>query len=429
MRLITKLNIIKGNILVKNGQLLWKGSKGEFLSKEGKNIPDGLYYVKSSQINSLHEGSEYIHNLEVCEISCDGEGIKPTHNQYFISVCKKDLKDYFGVGNTAAKGLIFEYIKDQFQKAGRIKDFDPNQNYDRVFGGVAGSVFNKAPFKIPSDIQSDLISNAMIQTIDQKTVRGYNPDRKIEVYFLSMFKNRLLNEVKSFVTKQMREVKPKDDDTKKDKKLTQEEFLDLKSKPSTDTPESKLHYKELIQGLKKFMKNRTRGDVQIKVFDLVLEGYSNDDLSKKFNVSPALISRYLNDIRDSIFEYSKRTGNNILYSFMVKHSKNRKHAGEEFSYLMDVFKDYKKKIGSDTKTMIREPSGKVLKIKKIILQDKISDEAISKCILDDSYSSSKLESDLEEYFKILNNQDEIIDSDNKIIGLKILPNEVRNLKR
>jgi RNA polymerase sigma factor (sigma-70 family) len=429
MRLITKLNIIKGNILVKKGQFLWKESENDLLSKDGKLLSNGLYYVTSSQVNASHEGSnEFMHDLELCEVSYNQEDLKPTSNFYTISICKKDLGIHFGIGVSAKKGMVFEYIQDQFKKANKIGDFDTNQDYDRFFKGVASSIFSKSPIKIPIDIQSDLIMNAIMQVVTPKTVKEYDPNKKIEVYFVSMFRNRLLNEVKSYITKQMKEVHPLDDRDDADRNFTQEEKLDVLQKPSKETPESKLYYKELIQSIKKFMKQRIRGDVQIKVLDFLLTGHSNDDISKRLNVSPSLISRYMNDVRDSVLEYSKKTKNDTLYEYMIKFSKVKKHANEDFSYMIDVFKNYKKKVGGFEKT--RVPSGDITKIRKVIFQDKISDEAIAKCILNDSYSSSNLKSDLDEYFSFLNDQDEVIESeDGKIVGLKILLSEIRNFKK
>ena len=429
--LITKLNIIKSNTLVKKGQMIYN-SLNNLTTKENEDLPEGFYIVKSVQLTHSNEGSEgekkrYLHNLNLLAINCDGKNeLSLGSNSYNVSVGGREIKSNFGVGRVAAKGIIYEYIKDQFEKVGK-EGFKENIDYDRIFRALAWKAFKKSKaLEISKDDGEDMIINSLMRTITPKTVKNFDPKRNIEKFFGVIFYKDILDEMKKYLRERRREEEPQDLD-KGDKNFTEEERFDYRTKDKSETPEDQVKYRVLVEDLKKFIKGRVRGDKQLKILDDMIAGYSSSEIAQRNNISNSLVSRITNDIRNSIVEYANKTNNDELNLLMSKHSKKRMHSEEDVTIIYNVLKEYKKRFGAELKK--REPSGETIKVKKVVLEDKVSDAAIAKVILNDTYSSKALKSELNEYFSFLDDQDELIDSkDGKLVGLKIVSDEVRSVE-
>lgn len=426
--LLTKLNIIKSNTLVKAGQLLYNCNSEGLKTVEGENIPEGLYLVKSVQLN--HQSCEdnkkrYFHNLTLMGVECDGENkLSLKSGTYVTSLDNQGMETSFGIGKIAKKGVVYEYLKDQFEKAGK-SGFDPKVDYDRRFSQLAWKVVNRSPIKISKDEVEDMIIDVLMQVVNPKTVEKYDPKRDILTYFSSMFYQRMITEVKEWNKVHSKEMGPKEDREVEDRKDLEQDRSEHFREEDT---EKKVHYKELVSGIKNFLKGRTRGDGQLIVFEGLLEGYSGKEISEKNNISPALVTRYLQDLKKSMKFYGDKTNNNDLINLMKKYEKTHTYADGEHSYLIDVLKDYKKKLGNSALNE-REVSGEVTKVRKVVLDDKVSDDAIASVVLNDAFSSKALKKDLEEYFSLLSEQDDLIESEGgKLTGLKIISDEVRSVE-
>jgi RNA polymerase sigma factor (sigma-70 family) len=426
--LLTKLNIIRSNTLVKQGQMLYNGSEDLF-TKEGKKLSEGLYLIKSVQLTHSNEGCDenkkrYLHNLNLVAVECDGiNKLSLKSGNINISIDSNGFQSHFGMGKNAAKGIIYSYIKDQFLKANK-EGFKENVDYDKIFNKMAWSVMHRSPVKISKGDAQDIIVDALMQTVTSKTVEEFDPKRDIVKFFGSMFYNRMISEMKRWTTHKITEQEGNDSE----EDFTQEETLDFRRKDDQlESPEDILKYKELIKDLRGYIKKRVRGKEQLKILEDMMRGDSSQEIAEKYNVSNSLVSRYTNDIRKSILEYAEKTNNTKLNYLMSKHSKKRMHSEADVTFIYNVFKEYKKKFGSDITS--RKPSGDIIKVKKTVLEDKISDSAIANTILSDSYSSKALKEDLKLYFSLLDEQDELIDSCNgKLTGLKIVSDKVRNVE-
>lgn len=428
--LYTKLNIIRSNTLVKQGQLIYNNSSEGILTKDGKNLEQGLYLVASVQLTHSNEGcgdkkKKYLHNLELVGVNCDFENFSINSNRVQVSVDNSAFENNFGIGKQAKRGIFYELIKDQFEKVGK-EGFDSKVDYDNIFKKIGWNLLHKLPRKFDEDEGQGIIMDIMLEIITPENVKKFDPKKDIVKYFSALFYNRMKNTFKHMFRQKRRElqVPVKEDD------FTEEEQMEFRRPKEKDapSPEEVLGYKELIKDLKNFIKGRVRAKEQLQMLEDMFQGLSSGEIAEKYDISSSLVSRYTNDLRDSIKEYAKKTNNNMLLMLMQQHSKKRMHSDEDINLIRRVLEDYKKRVGEKS-IAEREPSGDKTKIKKTILIDKVSDKAIKEALLNDSYSSKKLKAELEEYFSILGSQDELIESSNgKLTGLKIISNEVRNIE-
>lgn len=423
--LLTRLNIIRNNILVNKGQLIYNSS-----NDGGSNLPEGLYLVKSIQLK--HEGcnedrkKKYIHTLDLVDVGCDKDKLIVGSNQYTVSLDAKAIEESFGIGYKAKKGIIYEYIKDLFDKTGK-EGFDPKINYDAVLSGVAKTVAFKFPLKISNDEFEDMVMDVLLHAINADVIKKYDPKRSLEKYLATYMFNAVRSYMVTWMKRHMRNV---EDERKRDEDETFEHELEHRKLPGGEqlSPEKKVNYRELISGLEKFMKKRTRGDKQVEVFKEMLAGSSPSEIAEKHNIGRNLVSRYIGDIKDSIKEYAKKTNNTDLLYLLEHSSKIRTHSNEDkdFFLIVNVMKDYNKKFG--TSLSERRPAGEISKVKRVYLNDKVTDDAITKAVLSDTYSSKALKKELGEYFELLSNQDDLIESDEgRLVGLRIVSDEVRDV--
>lgn len=426
--LLTRLNIIRNNILVKKGQVIYNHTdQGNIASMEGCDLPEGMYYVKSAELKKkLSEGkTKYMHDLDLIRFNLDDEGEYSRSNKmYSVSVDLDTMCKNFGISKNAKKGqLIYEYIKDQFNKAGKPEYFNPNLDYDRDLNKIAWSLMDKSSIKFDKTDGEDIISEALLHLPDQNAFKKYDPKQDLMKFLIFLFYRKIGDEIRKYAREYYR---VQHDDEHSD--MSEETYMDIKApKDKIEGPSSHMEYKELLNQLVKFMKNRTRGSQQVTTFALMLKENSKGEIADKMKISPALVSRYVNDIKDSMVEYAKKSGNDTLLALIQHHSRNRTHADEESNYLMNALSEYKKKYGAENNG--HEIVGKVLKIKKTTLVDKVSDEAIAQAVLSDSSSAASLKRDIGEYLSLLDSQDELIDCENgRIVGLKIVSDDVRNIE-
>lgn len=431
--LITKLNIIKNNTLVKKGQLIYNGFD-DLKADDERNIPEGLYIVKSIQLVRSNQGCDenkkkYMHTLDLVGAEYNEEGKLALNSEdYVVSIDKEYLEKNFGIGRTAKKGVFYEYIKNQFEKAGK-EGFNSNIDYDSNFTKLGWKIILKWTKRMPKEEGADLMRDMLMESVTQETVKKYDPKRDIFNFFGGVFAHHLNTAMRDWTRHKRKEVDIQDQPGKDDSLLTKEEQLDrLKSEQPSETQEDKVSYKELIKELKKFINKRTRSEGQLKIFDDLLAGYSGRDIAERHDISPSLVTRFTKELRNSIIEYAKKTDNTDLMNLLSIYGKNKKFADNSPSFLVDVFKDYKKKFGTNDLAN-RELSGEVIKVKKTVLHDKVSDDAIAQVVLNDSYSSKVLKEDLTEYFSLLDDQDELVESKGgRLTGLKVVGDEVRSIQ-
>lgn len=420
--LFTKLNIIKSNTLVKRGQLIYNNSSEGLSTKEGKNLEQGLYLVASVQLTHSNEGCEdnkkrYLHSLELIGVTCDLENMAVGSDKFTVSVDNSAFEKNFGIGKQAKKGIIYELIKDQFKKVGK-EGFDPKIDYDTIFTNMGWKMLHKFPKKFDEEEGQGIIFDRILEIFTPKIVKSFDPNKDLVKYFSVIFHNRMNNYFKELHRQKRQKIEVPDEPS---------DYLE-DTEGEEPSPEEVISYNELIKGIKNFIQGRVRAKEQLQVLDDMMQGFTSGEIAEKYNVSNSLVSRYTNDIRDSLKEYAKKTDNNALILLMQQQSKKRRHSDEDINFIQKVLQEYKKKVGEKS-IAERESSGDKTKVKRTVLMDKVSDEAIRETVLNDSYSAKQLKSELEEYFSILSSQDELIESPNgKLTGLKIISDEVRNIE-
>lgn len=314
---------------------------------------------------------------------------------------------------TLPNGLLKKTMKELFARAGRAKDF-PDVDYDKAFKAIAGKMFSKFPggaASLDDADRDDLILDTFLQVVTTKTIKDYDATRDPISYFGGMFQLRMTNELKALVTQRVREVK---NPNKDDNDLTDEEFFDMvdhrqKVNPVTD----EIDYRELIRELLNHLRSKPEGKYFVPMFNLLAQGYSNKEVAEELKVSPAIISRYLERMKQAILEYARHTGNQLLYALMSEYLGKRKHAQDAFDPIVDVLKQYKKRVTG------RAYAGKLTTVERTSIPNKATVDYAAAIALD--IEQPDLADDLlTQHFSELLEQDELVDRDpGTIVGLSI----------
>jgi hypothetical protein len=325
-------------------------------------------------------------------------------------------------------GVVKATIKEVLRKAGKLEAFDPKVDYDRAFLNMSRKFFNRAPIRIDAQDQEDLILNALFEAAQPKNLRVYDPKKSDIIKFLgNFFQQRLINELRKFVKIQLKEQKQKDES-----EFTEEEQLEFKrqkTEPRKEGPGEILEFKDLVKSLTDFIARFSRkkgvGNVRlVPIFNLLMKGKSNTEMARALKVGNKTITDDLVKLKKLIVEYAKRQDNTLLESLMKKRFDIKSNeAAKDKDWLIDVFKEYKKKTSKKI-----EPVGEITKIKKIEVADKLTEDYISSQILSEDVDNGKIASELDEYVSALGLQDEIIQADGKLICLQVVSEEIRESK-
>lgn len=314
---------------------------------------------------------------------------------------------------TLPNGLLKKTMKELFTRAGRAKDF-PDVDYDRAFKAIAGKMFSKFPISggLDDADKDDLILDTFLQVVTAKTIKDYDATKDPISYFGGMFQLRMTNELKSLVTQRVREVK---NPNKPDSDLTDEEFFDLVDtrhqhvNPTTD----EIDFKELTRELINHLKTKPEGKYFVPMFNMLAQGYSNKEVAEELKVSPAIVSRYLDRMKQAILEYARKSGNQLLYALMSEYLGKRKHAQDVFDSIVDVLKQYRKRVSG------RAPAGKLTTVQRTPITNQATLDYMASVALDTERVDLADEA-LTQHFEALLEQDELVDRDpGTIVGLKV----------
>jgi len=238
-----------------------------------------------------------------------------------------------------------------------------------------------------------------------------------------MFDKRLINETISYVNRKTKEVQNRFED------FTDEEALDFLKEtggdiyaPVQEGPHEELEFKELIEGITKLIKKQRDADKILPVFFGTLQGMANKEIAQELGVSPAIITRrFKQRLTPLLIQYGEDTGNDSFVKLIAEFSKTKKHADKDVSFLFDVFEEYKRRFSNSTEQ--QKPKGQVTRIQKTNLgADKMSEDFIFNAILGENKSSSEMEDDLDAFLSALADQDEVVDTEDGLIGLRVVDN-------
>jgi len=415
--------------LVKKGQVL--AYFGDNLRDiNGSQVDNGFYAVNTCSIrrsyNKADAQSPHIYGLELSQVAWHDSGWKATPITHTVELRREGLNDHFCIqypgAAIAAETFIKELIKDVFKKAGRIEDFDESIDYDRIFGGMAFKLIRKNPFDINEDDRVDMIHDALLQVINKKTVKKYDAKKDIVKFFGGMFQKRMIDQLRAYTTRRVREkeLQQKEDFTQEE---TQEYLRNKVDAPKQESPQDEIEFRELQDGLLKFLMKQRDGDWQRKLWVGLMKGMSNKEIAEQLDVSPAFITKKLKNLQGYVLEFADSTDNDLLADLMKQMGGRRRSQDlfeakdDEATLLFKIFKKYKKVVGHTHK-----PAGSISKVLKKNYADHESYDYIVGRILDSNVTTSQFQSELDTFFDELEAMDDLIEEGDRLIGLKVITN-------
>ena len=438
---ILKLNINKNSLRIKKGQIVspihYEDGAEKLVDNDGKIIPVALYTVSSV---GFKNGK---HSMVLQPISYDlaEERWAPGAPDYTIDMDDNGLEHHLGISKSARKGGIFtEYLRDLFRKYGKGKPFDDTVDYDGVLRGSVHSLFEKSPVHIDYDDRDAIMIDAIMQSANKETVQRFNPNdpHPFLMMVLALFKKKVMTGINKFVKIHLREVPNQNEE------MTDDEYFDNRTQhdvgPHNKGPHRELVEKELIEGVRKYLQNTPEKNIMLAMFDMFQQGYQNNEvikhLNEKFdlNMKPVNFTKtYMPKFKDYIWEYAFKTKNNLLMDLMNIQMNKPRLSSEEFeagsnNFLQDVLKEYKKVTGEleeDEEYTGRTPVGEITRVKKSEIHNVMDEDYVANMVLSDKISVEDFQSEMDQFMSFMGLQDEIIEEDNKIVGLKIM-NETRN---
>lgn len=410
--------------LVKLGQVLsYFGD--ELVDIYGSKVDNGFYVVGEVSIkrsyNKIDVSSPHLYTVALNQIVWENDSWRATPVKYSIELRKEGLNECFGVryqGVVSAEIYITEFIKDQFKKAGRIEDFDDSIDYDRVLGGMAGKLIRRNPFNINKDDQIDMIHDALLNVINQKTVKNYDASRSIVAYFGGMFQKRMIDQLRRYTTRKVKEKELQDkEDFTKDEQM---EYLKNKDQRREETPEEVVEFRDLEKNLLKYLMKQRDGDYQRKLWVGLQKGMSSKDIAKKLGVSGAFISKKLKNLQRYVMEFAQKTNNNLLADLMKQMGRKRSNEvieskEDEVETLFNIFQEYKKRVGS-----FRDSVGETSRVLKKVFPDCEGYDHIVSRILDSSITTKEMQAELEGFFDEIIDMDDLVEEDDQLTGFKIM---------
>lgn len=323
----------------------------------------------------------------------------------------------------AAKPLVKELFKWQFTRNRRPELFDPNFNYDKLFSGIAAKCFSRSPVHFDQDEKQDFIFDVLNQILTPETIKKAEPGKDPISYFGGMFQMRMMTALKNRVTRELKRKRQNPGDDR-----TQDEFLE-QSGPTVN-PHDDVDLKALTRDLINFLAKKTEGKYYVPIFQGLLTGKSNKEVAQELGVSPPIVTRYLQRMQQAIIEFANKTDNDTLLRVMEEVMKTKKHSrtplGSDPLYdnLTTVFKKYDKV----RRTSSRAPAGDITKITVDSREDMLNHENLASLILDDQTTQATIDTNAQDFLAWQDVQDELIEDNNQLIGLRVNSSDVPTLK-
>ena len=304
------------------------------ISKRGAKLQEGFYKVISAKTTKKGlTGANHDVVLQSVQFN-PSSGWTNDPITVPVEMDHDDAYHFFGMKSRNARGSvgpIEQLLRDVARKVGKEKDLNPALDYDKIFRGIARNMFARAYIQIPEEDREDLLMDCLLRTITPETVSKFDPTRDPIKYFGGMLQLNLMSAIKTYTTRHMKNVKPKND-----LDMTSEEFQDFLDSKTTNTPKQNVHnvveYNILVDGIKKFLEKQRDGHYMTQLFDLSLQGYPSKEIAQKLvqpngtvGVSPAIVSRHFVRLKEYLLEYADETGNDLLWN-LVEDMATKRHA-------------------------------------------------------------------------------------------------------
>lgn len=328
------------------------------------------------------------------------------------------------LGHVAADNYVTQYFKWMTTKAKRPELFDPKVNYDKIFQGTAAKYIARYPFHLDPEAKRDLIVDCLQQVVTLDTIKKADAGLDLVKYFGGMFAKRVITWLTNENNRRKKQkFKPSGDER------TDDEWMDSQTGPGAGSDEE-LDYKDLVTGLAKFFQSKgPQGKYFLAILTYLPQGYSNKELADKLKVSPSIVTRYLQQFKEAMLEYAKKTKNDALYTQVQEILKQRKHDLEtaaDKDPLVKWFQKLKKKGSTDTADSGREPAGQVTKVRRKSMPDVLHEDYMAKLILSDRITQDKIDESAEEFLALLANSQDIVEDGSTIVSLRVDTTEARS---
>ena len=318
----------------------------------------------------------------------------------------------------SSKGLISEFFKSIFKQARRPELYNKELPYDKNYTGTAYKVLRKFNLhNLDKTDVSDMIMDVLLNTMTVKFIKSYRDQFAEEeanqkgamLFFQKAFERRMINESMKKIRVLDRERQMDDSEEDQTDKMDR-----LNPNIENKNPTSDMELRELIKGLRSKMKKK--GDKYIEsIFDSLVKGKNNKETAKDLGISPAAVSQKLQSLRTIIKDFAVETGNDVLFALMEKAGQFKKHSRDDELPLKKIFDLYKKKVGAR--------STQSLMIKRTKVKDKGLASFIDEAFLKGNKSPSSVKSELEEFDKLFEEENQDVIDNNGILTILTPMNE------
>lgn len=388
-------------------------------------------------------------------------------------------------------GVIDAWIKSGLEKAGKGGLYDPKANYDAKLRGLAGSLARASAVRVDPTLLDDLISDTLEDIMQPANLKGLDPGRNPLPFIVTMFKRRLLNQLRTNGRWKMRNQETNGRPDEEGGEETQDEALDRKN-PAKMGPDplALMEQHELVHGFVQFLMKQPNGQNLAKMVPLLLDKVPSDEIAAKMSRSEAAMSLWYGKLKAIMTEYAWRSGNEELESLMRRvidqgREKGRRPKKEkmnaavaapggsappgddgqdDYAFLVDLFAQMKQQhlasvraaagsgiladalqpddallspageVGSSEaadpampQAAPRPPAGSVTSISRTVADDKFAPDYLGNLILSSQTTEAMIDKELAEHLAFMVAQDELVADGDRLVGLKLDESDVRQI--
>lgn len=448
-----KLRVSQSKCPIHTGQVL-PLIKDFLRTNQQDSLNLGFYQVNSVSRLKSHspfKGAKETYKIALSPVEWDPvemswgpkekEGSVSPH-PFDISISSEELYDHFGIltkaTTTQAKiGDISKFVESLFKKAKKYNEWlDKYQNidFDVIFRNIAHQHLNKAGLNFTKEDKEDVFHDALIALEESEAILNFDESKGSFVNFIwGVFRNYLRNAISAKINALKHETtlqEVEDGDSDKDFIPSEEQIGLRKLKESPQqTPEEQVAVTDLFDDLKKYLISKKHGREFTTIIDMLPKGYTQNEIAKNLGMSSSNVTYLIKKLIPYLQEYAEKTNNDLFLS-AIKDGISRRTssvtAKEELDVLKNIFKNYENQKGQseivgETKMAERVPVGETIRIKRKLLPN--LEEITQKVVQDPELSTAQAKKDVEAYLQDLISSDELIESDGKIIALKVTRKE------
>lgn len=305
------------------------------------------------------------------------------------------------------------WLQDQAKAAGRENLINPNEPWESRFKTVIRNTLNKSAQHRDDPALVEEVAHSVMMKINSDFLSKYDSSKgtNIQQYVLRRVQQRTIDYLQGDHGVNKR-VNPtlKDDDGNTLDPLDQVSNDDVTD--PEDRPEFQMEYNDLIRSINKYLDTTNRAEWYKRIFGDILEGNTRADIVKKYNVSTAIITRYIGGLEEELKKYAAKTDNELLAQLLSGGVGRRKKQSSDYTVmaaeLSEVFQEYKSLTASARGRVARVTQHVITPVRVLTTKNLISDDSLSSFIQDQYLGDRQIASDTDDFIEKINAASDII---------------------